>query len=114
MQLERGSIRLSPRFGLSTPYRLTIGNSARLFHHVLIHIGDLNLVLPAMNLSILDAGILIIVQHVRLMMFTLNMVDYPMSFLSLSTWDCFGGQVEGTIPRCSFSLSFVLGPLLHA
>ena len=35
----------------------------------------------------LDAGILIMVQHVRLMMFSLNMVDYPMSFLLLSTWD---------------------------
>ena len=91
-------------FGLSTPYRLTIRNTARLFHYVLIHIGDLHLVLPAMNLSILDAGILIMVQQVRLMMFTFNMVFYPMSFLSLST----GGQVEGTIPRCSFSLSFAV------
>ena len=39
-----------------------------------------------MNLSFLDAGILIMVQQVRLMMFTLNMVDYPMSFLSMSTF----------------------------
>jgi len=46
---------------------------------------DLCLVHPALNLSILDAGILIMVQQVRLMMFSLNMVDYPMSFLSLST-----------------------------
>ena len=28
--------------------------------------------------------------------------------------DFFGGQVEGTILRCSYSLSFVVGPLLHA
>ena len=46
---------------------------------------DLYLVLPALNLSILDAGILIMVQQVRLMMFPLNMMDYSMSFLSLST-----------------------------
>ena len=84
-QLDRESIRSSPRYGLSTPYRLTIRNSDRLFHHILIHIGDLRLVLPAMKLSILDAGILIMVQQVRLMMFTFNMVDYSMSFLSLKT-----------------------------
>ena len=30
--LDRGSIRSSPRYGLSTPYRLTIRNSAKLFH----------------------------------------------------------------------------------
>ena len=34
---------------------------------------------------ILDAGILIRVQQVRLMMFSLNMVDYPMTFLLLCT-----------------------------
>ena len=38
---------------------------------------DLHLVLTALNLSTLNAGILII-------MFSLNMVDYSMSFLSLS------------------------------
>ena len=38
-QLDRGSIRSSPRYSLSTPYRLTIRNSARLFHlhHVLFN-----------------------------------------------------------------------------
>ena len=50
-----------------------------------IYMGDLHLVLPALNLSTLDAGILIMVQYVRLMMFSLNIVDYPMSFLLLST-----------------------------
>ena len=73
------------RYGLSTPCRLTIRNSARLFRHVLIYMGDLHWVLPALNLSTLNAGILIITQQVRLMMFSLNMVDYSMSFLSLST-----------------------------
>ena len=41
--------------------------------------------LYALHLFILDAGILIRVQQVRLMMFSLNMVDYPMTFLLLST-----------------------------
>ena len=41
----------------------------------------------------LDAGILKMVQHVRFMMFSLNMVDYPMSFLC---WDFFAWQVGGT------------------
>ena len=48
-------------------------------------IGDLHFVLPALNVSILDAGILIMMQQARLIMFSLNMVDYSMSFLSLST-----------------------------
>ena len=47
------------------------------------------------------------VPNVILMMFSENMVDYPMSFLSLST-------VEGTIQRHSYSLSFFVGPFLHA
>ena len=37
------------------------------------------------NLSTLNAGILIMMQQVRLTMFSLNMVDYSMSFLLLST-----------------------------
>ena len=32
-----GSIRSSPRYGLSTPYRLTFRDSARLFHHLLFN-----------------------------------------------------------------------------
>ena len=36
--------------------------------------------------SILDADILIMTQKVRLMMFSMNMVDFPKSFLLLSTW----------------------------
>ena len=67
--------------GLSTPYRLTLA----LFHIVLFNLGDLHLVLPALNFSTLNASIFIMMQQVRLMMFSLNMVDYTMSFLSLST-----------------------------
>ena len=40
---------------------------------------------------------------------TLNKVDYPMSFLSLSTWDFFAGHVGGTILNLSYSLSFIMG-----
>ena len=43
---------------------------------------DLHLVLPALNLSTMSAGILIMVQQVSLMMF---LVDYSTSFLLLST-----------------------------
>ena len=103
-KLDWGSIRSSPRDALTIKYSLQI--------HV--YMGDLHLVLLALNLSILDAGILIMVQQVSLMMSYLTMVDYPVSFLLLSTWIFFGGQVEGTILRCSYSLSFVVGPLLHA
>ena len=46
---------------------------------------DLHLVLPALNLSTLDAVILIMVQQVRFKMFSLNTVDYSMFYLSLFT-----------------------------
>ena len=58
-----------------------------MFHHVPVYMGDLHLVHPALNLSILNAV------HLEF---------------------CFGGQVEGTILRCSYSLSFVVGPRLFA
>ena len=68
----------------------------------------------ALYLSTLNAGILIMMQHVRLMMFSLNMVDYFMFFLSLTTSDFFDGQVGGTNLNLSYSLRFIVGPLLHA
>ena len=72
--------------GLPSGYfRLTIWNSSRLFHHVLFNMGHLHLILPALNLSTLNASILILMQQVILMMLSLNMVDHSMSFLSLST-----------------------------
>ena len=43
------------------------------------------MVLAALNLSTLNAVILIMMQQVRLVMFSLNMVDYSISFLSLSS-----------------------------
>ena len=57
-----------------TPYRLTNRNSAGIFHHVLIYVGDLHLVIPALNLSNLDGVTLIMVQQIRLMMFLLNLI----------------------------------------
>ena len=39
----------------------------------------------APKISISSLGILIMVHHVRLIIFLLKMVDYSMSFLSLST-----------------------------
>ena len=103
---------------------MTIRNSARLFHHVLFNMGDLHLVLPALNLSTLNAGISIMMQQVRLMMFSLNMVDYSMSFLLLSTWVFFcwtsrGDHSEpfllfdflcGTLPSCSKVMGWGGGP----
>ena len=64
-RLDLGSIRSSPRYSLSSPYRLTIRNSARLFHlhHVLFNMVNLHLFLPALNFSTLNAGILIMMQH---------------------------------------------------
>ena len=56
-----------------------------LFHHVLVYMGDLQLVHTELNLSTLDAGILTMMRQVSFMMFSLNMVDYPKSFLLLST-----------------------------
>ena len=60
-------------------YRLTTRNCARLFHHVLIYIGDgrPEFFFPALNLSILDVGILIKVQQVRLKMFSTSSEHGP-------------------------------------
>ena len=77
----------SPSYGFSTPCSLPIRNCARLFHHVLFNMGDLHLVLPALNLSSLNAGISKLMKQIRFILFSLNMVDYFMSFLSLSTLD---------------------------
>ena len=83
--VDQGSIRSSLRNGLSTPNRLIKEQSLTLPLCPFIHIGDLRLFLPALNLSVPVADILIMVQQIRLMMFSWNMVDYHMSFPSLST-----------------------------
>ena len=48
------------------------------------YLADLHLVLPAMHVSVLDAGILIMVQQVDDVLTDDVLVDYSMSFLSLS------------------------------
>ena len=61
-----------------------------MFHHVLIYMGDLHFVLPELNLSTLNAGILIAVPKIRLIIFSLNMLDFflmgggvtPIAYLS--------------------------------
>ena len=54
------------------------------------------------EISTLDTGTLIMVQQVRLIMFSLNMLDYSMSFLLLSTLI--------TILSKFYSLGFVVTP----
>ena len=82
-ELDRVSIRSSLRHVLSTLYKK---NSVGLFHLFLILLGDMHSVFPALNLSNLDAciWILILVQHQRLMMFSLNMLDYRTTPLPLA------------------------------
>ena len=106
-----GSIRSSPRYGLSTPYRLTIRNSARLFHHVLFNMGDLHLVLPALNLSTLNNDATskiddVLTEHGGL----LHVLPLAVHLRF------FAGQVPPTRTtlNLSYSLRFIVGPLLHA
>ena len=54
-------------------------------------------------------------QQVRLMMFSLNMVDYSHVLpLAVHLRFFFAGQVGGTTLNLSYSLRFIVGPLLHA
>ena len=81
--------------------------SAGLTHHVLIYMGDLHLVLPAMSLPSLDAGILMMVQQVRLMMFSLNMVDLLHVLpVAVHLNFIFTRIVGGTILKLSYSEFF--------
>ena len=57
-------------------------------------------------------GILIMVHNVRLMMFSLKMVDYSTS--SHCPPEIFYGQVGGSILKLSYFQSLFVGPLLHA
>ena len=47
---RQGVDKVKPRYGLSTPYRLTNRYSAKLFQIVLFNMGDLHLVLTPLNL----------------------------------------------------------------
>ena len=99
-QLDWESIRSSPRDGSSTFYRLTkVG-------WVLVGgwvwwVGWL-----APKISVSSSGILRMVHQIRLMMFSLKMVDYSMSFLLLSTWIFFW-----RISRVDYSGPFLFSEL---
>ena len=97
-KLDRGSIRSSPRYGLSTPYRLTIRNSARLFHHVLFNMGDLSeFVYP--ECWYFDNGATSKIDDV------LTEHGGLLHVLSLTVQrKFFNGQVGGTIQKLSFTL----------
>ena len=76
-----------------------------LFHYVFFNMGDPHLVLTALNLSTLNAGILI-------MMFSLNRVNGGLLHV-LPVAVCmsfFAGQVGGTTLNLSYSLSFLWDP----
>ena len=81
-----------------------------LFHHVLVCMGDLHLVLTSLILSILDAGILIMVQQLKLMMFSLNM-DYPTTHVLPLTvhLNVFCGHIERTMLDVLILFEFCFG-----
>ena len=83
-ELNQGSLRSSPRYGLSTTYRLT-QKQCWTVPPCSYLCGRPPFCPSCTEFSTLDAGILIMVQQVRLIMFSLNMLDNSMSFLSLST-----------------------------
>ena len=62
--------------------------------------GDLHLILPALNLSTLNASILIMMQQVRLIMFSLKMVDYSMDKWGDHSELFFSLSFCGTTPAC--------------
>ena len=90
----------------------------RRFHHVLVYMGDLHLVHPALNVSSLDAGILKIMCQVSLMMFsvgflqpwTLFMIMYSISLVHLfSPYLCHNIctlKVEWNFTHESFPIKF--------
>ena len=78
---------------------MTIRNSARLFHHVFYNMGDLHLVLPALNLSTLDHKILVSAQGPLVLGFGLK-------GLGLRVW----GQVLTIVTRaCIVSCYDLIG-----
>ena len=74
---------------------------------------DVYLVLPELNFFTLNTGILIMVHLVRLRIFSLKMVEYSISLLSLPLNFFFDGQVGWAILAFSFFQNFFVGYLLH-
>ena len=105
-KLDRGSIRSSPRYGLSTPYRSSIRNSAKLFHQVLAFgLSCTELVYPKCwhfdNASKIDD---VLTEHGGLL--------HVLPLAVCLSFFC--GQVGGTILNLSYYLTFFVGPLFHA
>ena len=86
-----GSIRSSLMDGLGTPCRWTKEQCLTVSPCPY----------PHWRPAFLDAGILIMLQQVRLNVFSLNMADFP-------------SPSSPCPPQCFYSLSFVVGPLLQA
>ena len=75
--------------------------------------GDLHLILPALNLSTLNASILIMMQQVRLIMFSLNMVHVHVLPLAVHLrFFCLTRSGDYSEPFSLFE--FFRWPLLHA
>ena len=73
----------------------------------------LYLVLPALNWSALDAGILIIVQQVRLIMFLLNMVEFffeTFLLLMLKSYQWGGWVGTASYMEAQPAIGYVSGP----
>ena len=106
---------------MSALSRITLPSTGQSLHHKVPHgdhvhifIVDVYLVLPALNFFTLNTGILIMVHLVRLRIFSLKMVEYSISLLSLPLNFFFDGQVGWTILTFSYFLNFFVGYLLHA
>ena len=74
-----GVDKVKPKGWIKYSLQIDLRNSVGLFHHVFVDMGDLHLVLLALNLSILDVAILIMVHQVSLMMSYLTMVTISRS-----------------------------------
>ena len=94
----------SLRNGLNSTFRLTTRNCTGLFYLIRIFMEDL--VLPALHLSTLNAGMM---HQVRLRMFLFHVLP-----LAVHLKFVFDRQVGGTILKLSYFLNFFVGPLLHA
>ena len=89
-RLLRLALACNSRTAMSALSRITLPSTGQSLHHKVPHgdhvhifIVDVYLVLPALNFFTLNTGILIMVHLVRLRIFSLKMVEYSISLLSL-------------------------------
>ena len=76
---------------------MTIWNRARLFHHILFNMGDLHLVLHALNLSTLNGGILIMISR-RASLFDGRLPSPKLPSWAFATVYLRPGRLEGPTP----------------